>query len=171
MGHTVDGPLVAALEGGEGLLGRPGGGGVLLGRGGGGRLDEAAVEGVLRVVVGYDNFGQFLSPQWNTGEFCADAVESSTQDPLGFFVVVILVLTEAAAAQHREQHNEQEADQGSSGDHAHALVRLKIAGAGHWITVLGVAGACLVAVDAILAWFTSHIAKCSIKASVAEAFP
>lgn len=105
MGHAVDGPLIAALKGGEGLLGRPGGGGVLLG-GGGGRLDEAAVEGVLRVVVGYDNFGQFVSPQWNTGEFCADAVESSTQDPLGFFVVVILVLTEAAAAQHREQHNE-----------------------------------------------------------------
>lgn len=33
MGHTVDGPLIAALEGGEGLLGRPGGGGVLLGGG------------------------------------------------------------------------------------------------------------------------------------------
>lgn len=105
MGHAVDGPLLPALEGGEGLLGGPRGGGVLLG-GGGGRLDEAAVEGVLRVVVGDDNFGEFLSPQWNTGKLCADAAESSTQDPLGFFVVVVLVLTEAAAAQHRQQHNE-----------------------------------------------------------------
>lgn len=32
-----------------------------------------------------DYFGQFLSPQWNTGEFSADSAESSTQDPLGFF--------------------------------------------------------------------------------------
>lgn len=32
-------------------------------------------------------FGQFLSPQWNTGEFCADSAESSTQDPLGLFAV------------------------------------------------------------------------------------
>lgn len=32
-------------------------------------------------------FGQFLSPQWNTGEFRADSAESSTQDPLGLFAV------------------------------------------------------------------------------------
>lgn len=64
-----------------------------------GRLNEAAVEGVLWVMVGYDYFGQFLSPQWNTGKFSADSAESSTQDPFGFFVVVVFVSTEAAAAQ------------------------------------------------------------------------
>lgn len=43
-----------------------------------------------------DYFGQFLSPQWNTGKFSADSAESSTQDPLGFFAVgrVVLVRTE-----------------------------------------------------------------------------
>lgn len=43
-----------------------------------------------------DYFGQFLSPQWNTGQFSADSAESSTQDPLGFFAVgrVALVRTE-----------------------------------------------------------------------------
>lgn len=105
MGRAVDRPLLSALEGGEGLLGRPRGRGIHHG-GVGGRLDEAAVTGVLRVVVGDDNFWELLSPQWNTGKLCADAAESSTQDPLGFFVVVVFVLTEAAAAQHREQHNE-----------------------------------------------------------------
>lgn len=51
MGHAVNWPLVSTLKGREGLLGRPGGGGGLLGHWGG--LDEAAVEGVLWVVVGY----------------------------------------------------------------------------------------------------------------------
>ena len=51
MGHTVNWPLVSALKGREGLLGRPRGGGGLLGHWGG--LDEAAVEGVLWVMVGY----------------------------------------------------------------------------------------------------------------------
>lgn len=32
-------------------------------------------------------FGQFLSLQWNTGEFGADSAETSTQDPLGLFAV------------------------------------------------------------------------------------
>lgn len=50
MGDAVNRPLVSTLKGGEGLLGGPGGGRGLLGHGG--RLDEAAVEGVLRVVVG-----------------------------------------------------------------------------------------------------------------------
>lgn len=39
-----------------------------------------------------DYFGQFLSPQWNTGKFSADSAESSTQDPLGFFAVGRVVL-------------------------------------------------------------------------------
>lgn len=51
MRKRVKWPLVSALKGREGLLGRPGGGGGLLGHRGG--LDEAAVEGVLWVVVGY----------------------------------------------------------------------------------------------------------------------
>ena len=51
MGHAVNWPLVSALKGREGLLGRPWGGGGLLSHWGG--LDEAAVEGVLWVVVGY----------------------------------------------------------------------------------------------------------------------
>lgn len=34
-----------------------------------------------------DYFGQFLSPQWNTGKFSADSAEPSAQDPLGFFAV------------------------------------------------------------------------------------
>ena len=50
MGHAVNRALVSALKGREGLLGRPGGGRGLLGHRR--RLDEAAVEGVLRVVVG-----------------------------------------------------------------------------------------------------------------------
>lgn len=38
--------------------------------------------------VGLTNyFGQFLSPQWNTGKFCADSAEPSAQDPLCFFAV------------------------------------------------------------------------------------
>jgi len=51
MWNTVNWPLISALKWGEGLLGRPGGGGRLLSHRGG--LDEAAVEGVLWVVVGY----------------------------------------------------------------------------------------------------------------------
>lgn len=51
MWDTVNWALVSTLKGGEGPLEGPGGGGVLLGRRGG--LDEAAVEGVLRVVVCY----------------------------------------------------------------------------------------------------------------------
>lgn len=39
-----------------------------------------------------DYFGQFLSPQWNTGKFSADSAESSTQDPLGLFAVGRVVL-------------------------------------------------------------------------------
>lgn len=104
MGNTVNWALVSALKGREGLLGRPGRGGGLLGHGRG--LDEAAVEGVLWVVVGYDYFGQFLSPQWNTGKFSADSAETSTQDPLGFFVVVIFVSTQTAAAQQREEDDQ-----------------------------------------------------------------
>lgn len=46
--HTVNGAFVSALEGREGLLGGPG---RLVG--GRQRLDEAAFEGVLGVVVGY----------------------------------------------------------------------------------------------------------------------
>lgn len=51
MGHTVNWPLVSTLKGRERLSGRPGGGGGLLGHWGG--LDEAAIEGVLWVMVGY----------------------------------------------------------------------------------------------------------------------
>lgn len=41
----------------------------------------------MRVLGLTDYFGQFLSPQWNTGKFSADAAESSAQDPLCFFAV------------------------------------------------------------------------------------
>ena len=57
MRHAVDRALVSAPEGGEGLLGGPGGGGWLLVSAGRRRLDEAAVEGVLWVVVGYWGVG------------------------------------------------------------------------------------------------------------------
>lgn len=43
--------------------------------------------GAVRVWELTNYFGQFLSPQWNTGEFRADSAESSTQDPLGLFAV------------------------------------------------------------------------------------
>lgn len=49
--------------------------------------------GIWERVLGLtDYFGQFLSPQWNTGKFSADSAESSTQDPLGFFAVGRVVL-------------------------------------------------------------------------------
>lgn len=104
MWNIVNWAVVLALKRRKGLLGGPGGGGRLVGHRRG--LDEAAVEGVLRVVVGYDYFRQFLSPQWNTGKLSADSAESSTQDPLGFFVMVFFVPTEAAAAQQREEANQ-----------------------------------------------------------------
>lgn len=167
MGHTVNRPLVSALKGRERLLGRPGGWGELLGHRRG--LDEAAVEGVLWVMVGYDYFGQFLSPQWNTGKFSADAAESSTQDPLCFFVVVVFVSAEAAAAQQREQDNQQKRDQGSSRNHTHPLVGLEIASTRHRITVFVVAGAGLVAVHSILARLAGHIAVGAIKPRVTQA--
>ena len=53
MRNAVHRALVSAPEGGEGLLGGPGGGGRLLVPAGGRGLDEAAVEGVLWIVVGY----------------------------------------------------------------------------------------------------------------------
>lgn len=167
MGNAVNGSLVSALKGREGLLGRPGGGGGLLGDGR--RLDEAAVEGVFWVVVSDDYFGQFLSPQWNTGKFSADSTESSTQDPLGFFVVVVFVSTEAAAAQQREEDDQQEADQRPSRDHTHPLVRLEVAGARDGIAVLVMAGAGLVAVDSELARLAGHVAVGAVKARVTEA--
>lgn len=98
MGNTVHGAIIAGFlfEGIEGLLGGPGGGaGQLSYRGG---LDEAAVECVLRV-VGYDYFRQLLPSQWDPGEFGADSAESSTQDPPGFFIVVVFISAEAAAAE------------------------------------------------------------------------
>lgn len=39
-------------------------------------------------------------------------------------LVVVFVSTEAAAAQQREQDNQQEGDQGSRRDHTHPLVGL-----------------------------------------------
>lgn len=168
--QTVHRPLVSALEGREGLLGRPGGGGRLLGRRRGG-LDEAAVEGVLLVVVRYDYFGQFLSPQWNPGEFGADSAESSTQDPLGFFVVVVFVSTQAAAAQQRQQDDQQEGDQGSRRNHTHPLVGLEIASTRHGVAVLVVARAGLVAVHSVLAGLTGHVAVGAVEARVTQALP
>lgn len=120
-------------------------------------------------MVGYDYFGQFLSPQWNTGEFSADSAESSTQDPLGFFVVVVFVSTQAAAAQQREEDNQQEGDQGSSRNHTHPLVGLQITGSRHRIAVPVMAGAGLVAVHAVLARLTGHIAVGAIKPRVTQA--
>lgn len=140
---------------------------MLLGHRGG--FNEATVEGVLRVVVCYDYFGQFLSPQWNTGKLSADSAESSTQDPFGFFVVVVFVSTEAAAAQQREQNNQQKGDQAPGCNHTHPLVGLEIAGTRHRIAVLVMAGADLVAVDSVLAGLTGHIAVCAIKPGVTQA--
>lgn len=51
MRNTVNWPLISALKRREGPLGWPGGGGVLFSHRGG--LNEAAVEGVLWVMVGY----------------------------------------------------------------------------------------------------------------------
>lgn len=114
-------------------------------------------------------FGQFLSPQWNTGKFSADLAESSTQDPLCFFVVVILVPTEAAAAQQREEDDQQEGYQRSSCDHAHPLVWLEMAGTRDGITVLVMARAGLVAVDSVLARLAGHVAVGAVKSRVTEA--
>lgn len=87
-------------------------------------------------MVSYDYFGQFLSLQWNTRKFSAYSAESSTQDPFGFFVVVIFVSTKTAAAKQREEDDQQEGDQSPSSDHTHPLVRLKMAGTRHRITIL-----------------------------------
>lgn len=51
MGHTVHSLFLSTLKGRKRLLGGPGRGGRLLGHWRG--FDEAAVEGVLRIVVGY----------------------------------------------------------------------------------------------------------------------
>lgn len=120
-------------------------------------------------MMGYNYFGQFLSPQWNTREFSADSAESSTQDPLGFFVVVVLVSTEAAAAQQREEDDQQKGDQGSGRNHTHPLVGLEIAGTRHRITVLVMTRAGLVAVHSILTRLTGHIAVGPIKPRVTQA--
>lgn len=121
-----------------------------------------------------NDFGQFLPPQWNSGQFGADPAEPSAQDPLGLLavgreavkrddatgnqdrraprelltllitpsptqskhwkrtprppvchsLVLVVVSAEAAAAQQREQHDQQEGDQGSGRDHTHPLVGL-----------------------------------------------
>lgn len=48
-----------------------------------------------------NDFGQFLSSQWNTGKFSADSAEPSTQDPLSFFAVGRDVLVRIEKGCHR----------------------------------------------------------------------
>lgn len=150
-------------------MGRPGGGRGLLGRRRG--LDEAAVKGVFWVVVSYDDFGQFLSLQWDAGQFGADSAETTAKDPLCFFIVVLFVPPQAAAAEQREEDDEEEGHQRPRRNHAHPLVGLEVAGSGHGVTVLVVAGAGLVAVDAIMTRLAAHVTVGAVEARVTEALP
>lgn len=68
MGHTVHSLFLPTLKGRERLLGWPGRGGRLLGRWWG--LDEAAVEGVLWIVVGYWERKTNAEAERSAGGFC-----------------------------------------------------------------------------------------------------
>lgn len=82
MGHTVHGPLVRGVKGGEGAAGGPGRGRLLHHRG---WLDEAAVQGVFQVMVGHCEGKELLSVPvlpnpWSPLPSFLLGVRDSTQD-------------------------------------------------------------------------------------------